>query len=288
MVHRCQAPAHASFQGKTVLLTGASGGLGKALALELARCQVHQIVLSGRNEPELHKVARECEEVYPLIKTHILTCDLSVCDDVARLAEQALSLCDAIDVLINNGGVSSRSKFVDTKLEVDERVMQINFFAGASLAKALVPSMQLNQYGKIIWISSVQGLVGIPARSSYAASKFAVQGYCESLGAELASSGITVHVVSPGYMRTNLSKSALTGDGRIHGKLDATTASGELPHKVAVSILNATANGQTDIIVAATASARAAILLRFLCPSLLRRILIRRFEKAEQATKKKD
>jgi dehydrogenase/reductase SDR family protein 7B len=129
-------------------------------------------------------------------------------------------------VLINNGGVSSRSSFLDTKPEVDAMVMQINFLSGASLAKAVVPGMVDRKSGAILWISSVQGLFGLPERTSYAASKFAVQGYCEALRGELASSGVNVHVASPGYIRTNLSRSAITGDGSPYGKLDSTTANG--------------------------------------------------------------
>lgn len=283
---QCSTSTKDNFKGKTVLLTGASGGLGKELALELAECQVHQIVLSGRNAEQLELVARECRQIHPSIKTHVIICDLSDSSSVSRLGEEALSVCDTIDVLVNNGGVSSRSNFIDTDLEVDERVMQINFFAGASLAKAVVPNMVGNGGGKIIWISSVQGLIGIPSRTSYAASKFAVQGYCESLRAELALSGVSVHVISPGYIRTNLSKSALTGDGTAHGQMDETTAKGRPPREVAISLLNSVANGESDVVVAATASAKLAIWLRFLFPSLLQKILVQRFKKSEEQKKK--
>jgi short-subunit dehydrogenase len=102
---------------------------------------------------------KECKEIFPEIVTHVITCDLSDKASVADLSERALNVChQRIDVLINNGGVSSRSRFLDTKLDVDEKVMQINFFAGVALAKALVPGMVERGHGKIIWISSVQGL----------------------------------------------------------------------------------------------------------------------------------
>lgn len=279
---QCNDATKKSFQGKSVLLTGASGGLGKELALQFAECQVNQLVLSGRNQEALQLVAQECQQVCPSIKTHVVTCDLSDRNSVQSLGEQALALCDTIDVLVNNGGVSSRSDFVDTKLDVDEKVMQINFFAGASLAKAVVPNMLTNGSGKIIWISSVQGLIGIPSRTSYAASKFAVQGYAESLRAELASSGVGVHVVSPGYIRTNLSRSALTGDGTAHGKMDETTAKGKPPKEVAVSLLDSVTKGQADIIVATTVSAKIAIWLRFLFPTLLQKILVSRYDKSKK------
>lgn len=161
--------------------------------------------------------------------------------------------------------------------------MQINFFSGAAFAKALIPGMVSQQSGKVIWISSVQGLVGIPNRSSYAASKFAVQGYTESIRGELKSSGVTVHTVSPGYIRTNLSNSAITGDGTAYGKTDATTAAGADPTHVAVEILDRiVSGGEEDFTIAATFSAVAAVYLRTLCPGLLRGLLVKRFEKSKK------
>ena len=161
--------------------------------------------------------------------------------------------------------------------------MQINFFAGAAFAKALVPGMISKKQGRVIWISSVQGLVGIPNRSSYAASKFAVQGYTESIRGELFSSGVTVHTVSPGYIRTNLSNSAITGNGTAYGQTDATTAAGEEPATVAVQLLDRiVSGGEEDFTIAATFSAVAAVYLRTLCPGLLRSLLVKRFEKSRK------
>jgi dehydrogenase/reductase SDR family member 7B len=278
----------AALQGKTALLTGASSGLGRALALQLSHCGVQTLLLSARKEKELQQVQQECLAINPNLQCEILLADLSDQQSVQLLAHAATTTTKypTIDLLINNGGVSSRSNFVDTTLEVDQRVMQINFLAGAALAKALVPAMLAQQSGKILWISSVQGLVGIPQRTSYAASKFAVQGYCESLRAELASSGIQVHVASPGYIRTNLSRSAVTGDGTPYGKMDLTTETGADPDQVAVTILDNVVQGKMDFTVASTFSATAAIYMRTLCPGILQKLLIKRFEKAQ--TKRKE
>ena len=125
-------------------------------------------------------------------------------------------------------------------------------------------------------------LVGTPFRTSYTASKFAVQGYCEALRSELWSSGITVHVASPGYIRTNLSTSAIRGDGSKYGKMDETTANGANPSDVAVTILDLVANGKADFMVAATISAKAAIFLKLIAPSFLFKILVKRFEKGSR------
>jgi dehydrogenase/reductase SDR family protein 7B len=273
-----------AYKDTAVLLTGASGGLGAQLALRLAEAQVKELVLSARSEDSLRTVANQCQDLLPAFSSiHMVSADLSDRTSVLKLGEKALELCpDGIDVLIHCGGVSSRSNFVDTRLEIDEMVMQINFLSGAALAKAVVPKMVSKGSGKIIWISSVQGLMGIPSRTSYAASKFAVQGYCEALRPELASSGVTVHCVSPGYIRTNLSKSALTGDGTAHGKMDATTAKGADPADLAVEILEKVAKGKTDFVVAAGADAKVAIWARLLCPVLLQKMLVKRFEKSKQ------
>lgn len=155
----CKDRTSKIFVGNTVLLTGASGGLGRSLALQLAHSRVHTLVLSGRNEEGLESVANECKSINPEIVVHIITCDLSNKASVTELSAKSLELCNQrIDVLINNGGVSSRSRFLDTKVDVDEKVMQINFFAGSALAKGVVPGMVERGYGKIIWIGSVQGL----------------------------------------------------------------------------------------------------------------------------------
>jgi len=279
----CSESTRKEFSGKSVLLTGASGGLGQAFAMELAGCSLASIVLSGRNQDSLEKVAEEFAKLsQSTTKIHVVPCDLIDKASVQDLGKKALELCDTIDILINNGGVSSRSDFLDTNIDVDERVMQINFFAGAALAKILVPNMVANRSGRIVWVSSVQGLIGIPSRTSYAASKFAVQGYCEGLRAELATNNVMVHVVSPGYIRTNLSLSAITGDGTAHGKMDETTAAGEEPKSVAVQILDKVALGKTDFVVAATPSAKVAIWMRLLCPGILQNMLVKRFEKSKK------
>jgi dehydrogenase/reductase SDR family member 7B len=274
------AASKRELEGKTILLTGASGGLGRSLAIQFAHCNVRALILSARSVGAIEKVATACRDVNPSVTIHSLTCDLSSPESVANLAQAVLKISPNIDVLVNNGGVSSRSRFLDTTPEVDRQIMQINFLAGAYLAKAVAPAMVANGHGRIIWISSVQGLVGIPNRSSYAASKFAVQGYCESIRSELASSGVSVHCVSPGYIRTNLSTSALKGDGSAYGKLDPTTAAGADPDVVAATILNKAVKGEADFIVAATLSATVAIWMRLLCPGLLRTSLVKRYEKS--------
>jgi dehydrogenase/reductase SDR family member 7B len=303
-----QSSTSEAFRGTNVLITGASSGLGQALAVTLAQqCHVRTLILSARRSDALEQVADQCRRrrsasgaessaQSPALTVHIVPCDLADPVSVANLGQKAIALCGTINVLINNGGVSSRSAFIDTDIAVDERIMQINFLAGAALAKTVVPTM-MNSNSKenenvtkkktknrIIWISSVQGLVGIPHRSSYAASKFAVQGYCESIRAELHGHNIDVHSVSPGYINTNLSQSAVTGDGGAYCRTDETTSAGADPDELAVTILDQVAAGAVDFTVAAPVSARAAVWMKLFCPGLLRHLLVRRYEKTMTTT----
>ena len=298
------ARAKEDFRSKNICITGASGGLGRCLAHQLAKCSASTLILSARNKDRLDQVARECRAIASLyaapggesdLNVHVVPCHLTDTASVDHLGTTALELCSdrgsgVVDVLINNGGISSRSDFVDTTIEVDEQLMQVNFLSGARLAKMVVPPMiqggQGNSGGCIIWISSVQGLLGIPSRTSYAASKFAVQGYCEALRAELASSNISVHVVSPGYIRTDLSKSAITGDGKLYGKMDDTTANGADPDEVAVAVLDGVSKrrskgGGSDFVVAAGLSAKIAIWLRLFAPRFLEKKLQKRHDKSQ-------
>lgn len=269
-----------AFEGQTCVVTGASSGLGRSLALALADCGASTLILSARSKDRLEQVQHQCKEISSSITIHCITADLSKPDSVDSLTQQTLSKVPFVDLFIHCGGVSSRSRFLDSSLEVDRQLMQINFFSGAAMCKALVPKMPKGS--RIIWISSVQGLMGLPNRSSYAASKFAVQGYCESIRAELAvDRQISVHCISPGYINTNLSQSALTGSGTSYGITDATTAAGADSKDVAVDILQKVAAGNVDFIVAATFSAQVAIWLRFFCPPLLRYSLTKRYKKTK-------
>ena len=336
------------FQNRNVLITGASSGLGRSMALLLAtQCQCNIIILSARSVGTLQAVQKECYDAIeasaatssssssssskstpqrPRVTIHIVTADLSQSESVQELARQTMEICQkdessskTLDVLINNGGVSSRSTFVETDIAIDQQMMQINFFAGAILAKAMIQHHGLvyniqksssnsnsnsnsstgsiddtttstqkgtnrkSPHGRIIWISSVQGKIGIPNRSSYAASKFAVQGYCECIRAELYNEpyNIHVHTVSPGYIRTNLSKSALTGTpGTVYGKMDPTTEQGMDPNTVAIQIMNAVAQNQLDIIVAAGLTTYLAIYMKLLVPQFLQSIMVRRYQKS--------
>ncbi len=232
------------FNNKRVWITGASSGIGEALSLELA-AHGAQLVLSARNEAELHRVATKCRELGAGIVI-IQLLDLSQHDSIPEIVQNVLSKVGKVDILINNGGISQRSLAKDTSLDVDKKLMAVNFFGTVALTKALLPSMLMHHLGHIVTITSLTGKFGSPYRSSYAASKHALHGFFDSLRAELADSSIKITLICPGFVRTNVSLNALTGAGEKLGTMDDATDNGMQPERLARKILAAIEKGTEE------------------------------------------
>lgn len=231
-------------QGKVAWITGASSGIGEALARALATAGA-ELILSARREEELQRVQQSC--VNPA--QHVcLPFDL-LDFDAPALAQTALAQAGRIDLLVHCGGVSQRGTVAETALEVDRRIMEINYFSAIALTKAVLPSMRSNQTGQIVVISSLSGKISTPRRSAYAASKHALHGFFESLRTEVAGDNIQITMVCPGYVQTNLSLHALTGGGAAHGQLDPTQAKGMTPEALAMRIIQAIEHNEDEILV---------------------------------------
>ncbi|XP_037093791.1 dehydrogenase/reductase SDR family protein 7-like [Pollicipes pollicipes] len=256
-------------RGQVVVLTGASSGLGEALAHRLyaAGCR---LIIMARSVDQLDRVrqdvmlAHQRELVYPPV---VLPLDLSDSDGVRAAVGKALRVFGRVDVLINNAGVSYRGEALHTELEVDARLMQVNYLGQLAAIKTVLPSMVEQRSGQIVCVSSVQGRLALPYRSAYAASKHALQAFCDCLRAEVADHNVHVTVVSPGYIRTSLSLNALTGSGAAHGKLDATTAAGLEPDAAARRLVAALVARRHETLLAPLRD-RLAVLLRALLPSV--------------------
>lgn len=147
----------------------------------------------------------------------VIQLDLSDINSLPNKIKEILEIHGQIDILINNGGVSVRSDCISTSIDVDIKVMLVNYFGTVALSKACLPSMIKRKQGRIVCISSVQGKFSIPHRSAYGASKHALQAFCDSLRAEMAEHNVKVTIVSPGYINTALSLNALTGTGNQYG-----------------------------------------------------------------------
>ena len=215
--------------GKVVWVTGASSGIGEALVYELAK-KGAKLIISSRRKEELERVKGNCvAQAQPNIR--VLPLDLAQSTTLALSAEAAIQLFGHVDILINNGGISQRSLAKDTTVDVDRRVMEVDYFGTVTLTKALIPHFIKHKSGHFVTISSVLGLIGTPYRSGYAAAKHALHGFFDSLRAELWNDSKNIHVtlVCPGWIRTNVTLNALTGDGSKLNHMDPTTDHGMLP-----------------------------------------------------------
>lgn len=274
-----------SLQDAVVVITGASSGLGKECA-RVFHAAGARLVLCGRDAARLQEVVDELAagSAGSKVKTHTphtVSFDLADSGCVGGAAEEILKCFGHVDVLINNAGISYRGNILDTSISVQREVMETNYFGPIALTQALLPSMVSRRSGHIVVISSVQGKISIPHRSAYSASKHATQAYFDCLRAELDGHGVSVSVVSPGYIRTNLSVNAVTGDGSRHGVVDKTTASGWDPRDVALSVLNAVRQRSKDVVLAGLVP-RVAVLLRTLWPALFFKLMASRARKEQK------
>ena len=254
------------FDGQVVWITGASSGIGAALAEEFARDGA-RLILSARRRVELEQVASRCGGE-PLI----LPLDLGRSDEFASHVSAVLAHFGRIDVLVHNGGVSQRSRALDTHLDVDRRIMEVNYFGAVALTKAVLPTMLKASSGHIVVVSSVMGKLGTPLRSAYAASKHALHGFFDCLRAEIADHGVFVTLICPGYVRTDISKNALTGDGSPKNETGRDVEAGHPVDRTAQQILAAVGARRSEAYVGAFGKERLALLLKRVAPGLIERI----------------
>jgi dehydrogenase/reductase SDR family protein 7B len=201
---------------KVIWITGASSGIGEALVYAYNN-QGAKLIISSRNRDELFRVKGNCKNQ---INVHVLSLDLEVTEELERKASDAEKIYGKIDILINSGGISQRGTALETELSVVQKIMNINFWGTVALSKSVLPGMITQGGGKIVCISSVTGKFGVANRSAYAASKHALHGYFDSLRNEVADQNITVSLICPGYIHTNISLNAVTAKGTAHGKMD--------------------------------------------------------------------
>jgi dehydrogenase/reductase SDR family member 7B len=198
---------------QVVWITGASSGIGAALAKQYARAGAN-LILSGRRQYALEKIAAECLPAQSLI----LLFEATDYDVLSSVVEQAIAWRGHVDVLVNNAGISQRSLAIDTDFKVYRQLMEVDFFGPLKLTQLLLPHFIARKSGALVQISSVAGKVGAPLRTGYCAVKHALVGYSDALRAEVAQSGIKVHVVTPGFIATPIAEQALTGDGSTYGR----------------------------------------------------------------------
>ncbi len=255
------------FSDRVVWITGASSGIGKALAVELAR-RGARIVLSSRKLDELNAVKKDL----PRAESHfVLPLDLGSGSSFNAETEQVVMQFKRIDYLFNCGGISQRSAAAETQLEVDRKIMEVNYFGTIALTKAVLPIMQKQRSGHIIVISSIAGKFGFFLRSAYSASKHALHGFFESLYLEEEKKNIKVTIACPGKINTNISLNALTGDGKAHDVMDHNQETGMSAEECARQILKAVEKGKIEVLIG-NKEIKAVTLKRFF-PSLFWKVI---------------
>lgn len=257
-----------SLEKKVVWITGASSGIGEALAYEFNK-KGTLLILSARREEELLRVQSGCENWEETVK--ILPLDLENAASLQQKTEEAIKLFGSVDMLINNGGVSQRAFAVDSKMETIRKVMEVNFFGTVALTKALLPYLIKQKSGHIVVISSVMGKVGTKHRSVYAASKHALHGWFDCLRQEVYDHNIDVSLVCPGFVKTNVTVNALTADGGKHNKMDDAQKNAMSPEEFARRLFPKLAKRKEEIYIGGTEIL--AVYLKRLSPGLLNRIL---------------
>ncbi len=256
-----------TFDNKTVWITGASSGIGEAMAYAFSKANA-TLILSARRQEALEKVKANCSNPD---KVHILTVDLAKEDELPSKVEQALALSPRIDVLVNNGGISQRAKVLDTEMEVYHKLMQVNFFGTVALSKALLPHFVKNGSGQFVVTSSLMGKFAAPFRSGYAAAKHALHGFFDGLRSEYYDNGVRVTMVCPGFVSTDISKNSLSGDGAKHGAMDEKTEQGITAEQCAQKIVKATYRQKEEVYIGR--SEILAVYLKRFFPSILSRVV---------------
>jgi short-subunit dehydrogenase len=197
------------FKDKVIWITGASAGIGEQLSIQLSQLGA-KLILSARREEELKKVASKCVNSESIL---ILPIDLAKIENTDSYIKEIVAKHNTIDILINNAGVSQKSMALQTAISIDRMFMEVNFMSGVMLTKAVLPIMQKNKSGHIVAVSSILGDFGLALHSTYSAAKHATNAFYESLREELNEEQISVTVISPGFIKTDVALNAITHQG---------------------------------------------------------------------------
>jgi dehydrogenase/reductase SDR family member 7B len=240
-----QLPSLNFWNNKTVWITGASSGIGEAVAKELAPLGA-KLILSSRRKETLDEL---CASLAHSQNHVVLPLDVGNSVELAQILLSHQKQLAEVDVLINNAGISQRSLTWEASPESERTLMEINYFGAVAAARAALPSMMSRKKGNIVLLSSPAGKFGFPMRSTYSASKHALHGYFESLRAELMDTEIKVSFVCPGRVQTNISKNALKADGSPTDSMDERIKRGITAQECAKVILRAAEKGTAEVYI---------------------------------------
>ncbi|HEY1024981.1 MAG TPA: SDR family oxidoreductase [Sphingobacteriaceae bacterium] len=247
---------------KTVIITGASSGIGRACAEEFARRGAN-LVLAARQYVTLCEITQELESRFG-IKAIAVQCDVASESDCEHLVKQAILTFSRIDVLINNAGISMRALFRDLDLVVLRNLMDVNFWGAVYCTKYAMPELLKNK-GSVVGVSSIAGYRGLPGRTGYSASKFALNGFLEALRVENLKTGLHVMIAAPGFTASNIRNTALAKDGSSHGETSMDEGKMMTAEEVAQIIADGVVKRKRTIVM--TTQGKLAVLMNKLAPA---------------------
>jgi short-subunit dehydrogenase len=262
-----------SVAGKVVWVTGASSGIGRAIALEAA-AKGARVLLSGRRVEALDAVAQECKARGGQAAA-VLAFDLERPEARSEACGAAPSLLGPIDALVLNAGLSQRATFLETSAEAFDRVMRLDFDAQVDLVRRVLPEMVKRDSGCLVAVSSFVGLAGQPLRPAYSSAKHAISGLFQNLRSELSGTGVRIVTVYPGYVRTAVAHNALDGAGRPAGEADPHIEGGVDPAVVGRRVVRAIEGGGVEVRSGFTLKLRLGLFLSRRLPSVYARMSAR-------------
>lgn len=262
---------------KVVLVTGGSSGIGKACA-EVFGKNDFTVVITGRNEKKLKEAEKEL--LQKGVEILSLVSDVSKEEDNKEVVDIIISKLGRLDVLINNAGISMRALFNDTEVDVIKKVMDINFYGTVYATKYALPEI-LKTGGSIVGVSSIAGYRGLPGRTGYSASKFAMQGFLESLRTELLKTNVNVLIACPGFTASNIRNTALSKDGSVQGESPRDEGKMMTAEEVAGHILNAVKKRKRTLIL--TSQGKMTVWLNKLFPKFMDKMVYNHMAKEEDS-----
>lgn len=232
------------FNGKLIWITGASSGIGESMAIQLNNMGA-KVIASARREEKLFKLKKAC--IFP-DNLHIVPLDITDQNSIDKAVKE-VKIFNSLDLVIHNAGIAQKGLVIENEMEVDRRIMETNYFGTVALTKAILPIFLKQGHGWFSIVSSFAGVLGIPGRSAYAASKHALHGFFESLRAETMNCNLDVSFIIPGFINTNITVKGLTGNGQQYGKLEKSHRLGMSAEQCANDIIDGLKKKQKRILV---------------------------------------
>ncbi len=249
---------------KVIWITGASGGIGEALARELA-ADGAKLILSARRETELQRVR---DSLANSTQHLLLPLDITNSSAITQAIDTIKQQIGGLDWLINNAGISQRALISETSTDTERRLFEVDYFAQVDLTRQALPLLLADGGGKVVFVSSVAGLVGTQYRASYSAAKAALHLWANSLRAELYDQGLSVATIFPGFVKTDVSVNALMGDGTALGKMDNAQANAMSASQFAEKAVKALLKNKSYIVIGGVKERLGALVSR-LSPEIL-------------------